>query len=140
MDLKECIEKGYLISVANAGDLVEKERKESDYDFSRAQKAFEENDFKWTIIKGYYSMFHAVKALCFKLGYQEKKHLALLILLEQLSKEGKLESKYVNYFNMAIGSREEADYHYHHSQEIAVHNLRLAESFNAKMKELLNKI
>ncbi len=140
MDLKECVEKGYLIRVTNSQDLVEKEKKESDYDFSRAQKAFEEKDYKWAIIKGYYSMFHAVKSICFKLGYQEKKHFALLVLLEELSKEGKLESQYVSYFNVAIDSREGADYHYRHTEEIALHNLKLAESFNAKMKELLNKL
>lgn len=97
MNLKDCLEKGYLIREEYDVLLVNKEIQESHYDFNRAVRAFEEKDYKWAIIQSYYSMFHAVKALCFRLGFREKKHIALVILLEHLTNEGKLESKFVHY-------------------------------------------
>ncbi|HLD72902.1 MAG TPA: HEPN domain-containing protein [Candidatus Nanoarchaeia archaeon] len=139
MNLKECVERGFLVPEHFSKDLIEKELAESEYDYSRAQKAFADKDYKWAIIQCYYSMFHAAKALCFKQSYREKKHIALLILLEELSKEGKLEQKYVTYFGASVDSREEADYNYHYSSEIAQHNLKITLEFNLKIKQLLNK-
>ncbi|MEK6950120.1 MAG: HEPN domain-containing protein [Nanoarchaeota archaeon] len=140
MNLKEGIEKRYLVPEKSSPDLVEKELRESRYDLSRAKKACQEGDYKWAIIKSYYSMFHAGKAVCFQLGYREKKHFAIAIILEELYSEGKLESQFVAYFNAAIDSREGADYHYSYSQETAEHNLKMAEAFNNRMGKLLEEI
>lgn len=140
MNIKEGVEKRYLIPEKHSPDLIEKELKESVYDFSRAQKAFEEGDYKWAIVKSYYSMFHAGKAVCFQMGYREKKHFAIAIILEELYNEGKLEGQFVAYFNAAIDSREEADYHYSHSKEIAQQNLKIAEAFNNQMRKLIEEL
>ena len=140
MNIKEGVEKRYLIPEKPSPDLVEKELKESAYDFSRAKKAFQEQDYKWTIVKSYYSMFHAGKAVCFQMGYREKKHFAITIILEELYNEGKLESQFIAYFNAAIDSREEADYHYSHSKEIAEQNLKIAEAFNNQMRKLIEEL
>lgn len=119
MNIKEGLKKRYLVPEKPSSDLVEKELKENQYDFLRAQKAFEEGDYKWAIVKSYYSRFHAGKAVCFQMGYREKKHFAITIILEELYNEGKLEGQFIAYFNAAIDSREEADYHYNHSKETA---------------------
>ncbi len=140
MNIKEAVEKRFLVKEKLEKDLIDKEIKESAYDSQRAQKAFEEKDYKWAIIQCYYSMFHAAKAVCFTLGYREKKHFALVIILEELSNVGKLEQEYVNYFKAAIDSREEADYHYNYSQDIAEHSLKMAFSFNERMKELIKEM
>jgi len=136
MNLKNCLEKGYLVKEIVSGDLISKEFNESDYDLASAKKAIDEEDHKWAIIKCYYSMFHAAKAICFSLGYREKKHVALLIMLEELNKQGKLENEYITYFKAAIDSREGADYQYTYSQEIAQHNLKIATLFNSRLKKL----
>ena len=44
--------------------------------------------------------------------------------------------KYINYFNAALSSREDADYHYISSKERAHHNIELAKEFYNKMLEL----
>ena len=137
MNIKEGLEKRYLIPEKFSLDLIEKELKESSYDFSGAKKAFAEGDYKWTIVKSYYSMFHAGKAVCFQLGYREKKHFAITIILEELYTEGKLEGQFVAYFNAAIDSREGADYHYNYSKEVAEQNLKIAEAFNNRMRKLI---
>ena len=53
---------------------VERELTEAKGDLDSAKKSLLESDFKWTIIKAYYSMFHACKSLLFSAGYVEKSH------------------------------------------------------------------
>ena len=137
MNIKDCLEQGFLRKIAVDKKLIEKELKESAYDLESAKKALSENDYKWCIIKSYYSMFHAAKSVMFKLGYIEKRHFAVNVVLEDLNKKGKLESKYISYFSAALSSREEADYHYNYSKEIATHNIMMAEEFLGIMKILL---
>jgi len=139
MNIKEAIEKRFLLGIKPDKKLVDKELKESDYDLSKSEKALDEEDYKWSIVKSYYAMFHAARALLFNLGYREKRHFVVGIVLEDLNKKGKLESRYVNDFNAAISSREDADYHYVYSKEAAEDNLLIANEFISKMKELLNK-
>ena len=139
MDIQKCLEKGYLVKEESSKDLIEKELKESNYDFEKARLAFKNNDYKWCIVKCYYSMFHSAKAVCFKLGFREKSHFVLLIVLEDLNKKGKLEVKYVNDFSAAMESRESADYRYEYSKERADNMLKATQEFNQKMKILLKK-
>ena len=140
MDTEECLNKGYLVKEVISRDLIEKEIKESEYDFKKAKQAFRDKDYKWTIIKCYYSMFHSAKAVCFKLGYREKRHFAVLIVLESLNKEGKLEIRFVNDFSATMSLREGADYRYAYSKERAENSLRIAKEFNLRMSQLLKKL
>ena len=102
MDVKTCMEKGYLKAIEPDEELVKKEMSEANYDFKGAEKAIAEKDFKWAIVKSYYAMFHAARAILFKLGLREKRHFAIVVALEELNRLGKLESKYVNDFNDAV--------------------------------------
>ena len=138
MDIKECLEKGYLVKIKAKEDLIKKEMEEAEYDFDKAKKAFDNEDYKWSIVMSYYTMFHAARALLFKLGFREKRHFAISVVLEELNKKGKIERKYINYFNAAISSREDADYRYTYSIRIAEDNLIIAEDFKEKIKELIN--
>lgn len=116
MNLRDCLEKGYLKQSNPDKELSDKELNEAKYDLEKAKSAFNEEDYKWSIVKSYYSMFHAAKSVLFKLGYIEKRHISVLIVLEELNKQGKLESKFVTYFKSAMTAREDADYHYSHSK------------------------
>ena len=137
MNIEECIEKRFLLRIEKDKKLVDKELKESEYDFSKAEKALNEGDYKWSIVKCYYAMFHAARAVLFNLGLREKKHFAVGVVLEDLNKKGKLESRFVNDFSAAMQSREDADYHYVHSKETAGHTLIAADEFKHKMKQLI---
>jgi len=138
MNIDEAIEKRFLIRIKGDKKLVEKELKEANYDFDKAEKTFRDEDYKWSIVKSYYTIFHAARAVLFNLGYREKRHFAIGVVLEDLNKQGKLESRFVNDFNAAIQSREDADYHYIYSKEAAENSLLIAEDFVHKMKELLS--
>lgn len=140
MDINECLEKGFLKKIKPDEKLIKKEFDESKYDLGKAENAIQEEDFKWCIVKSYYSMFHASRAILFQVGYMEKRHFAISIVLEDLNKNGKLESKYVNDFNAAVSSREDADYHYTYSKGTAEHTLAIAKEFLNRMKDLSGKL
>jgi len=137
MDVKDLIEKGYLEKIEPDAKLVNKEFEEAKYDLKRAKDALEENDFKWSIIKSYYSMFHAAKAMLFSFGLREKRHFVIGIVLEKLSREGKLQFRYVDDYKGAMLAREDADYRYVHAKDTAEYLIEIAEDFIEKMKEIL---
>jgi len=137
MDINECLERGYLVKIKSDKYLIKKEIEESEYDFDKAKKSFDEEDYKWSIIMSYYTMFHSARALLFSSGYREKRHFVISIFLEDLNKKGKIEKKYINYFNAAISSREDADYHYSYSIKISEDTLQMAEDFKEKVKEMI---
>lgn len=137
MNIKTCLEKGFLKKISPDKELVKKELNEAKYDLEKAKKAFYDEDFKWSIVKSYYAMFHAARAVLFNLGLREKRHFAIRIVLEELNKDGKIESKYINDFDAAMSSREDADYHYKHSKESAEYNLQISKDFLARIKNLI---
>ena len=107
MDIEACLREGLLRKIGIDKKIVEKELKEADYDFEKAEEALDSKDFKWTIVKSYYSMFHSARAVLFSLGYREKRHFAVQVVLEDLVKKGKLESLYLEYFSAAMEARKE---------------------------------
>ncbi len=137
MDINTCLEKGYLLKEIPSLDLIKKEINEAAYDMERAKKAIDDADHKWAIVKSYYAMFHMAKAVGFQCGYREKKHVAVLVILEHLSKEGKLEERYVNDFRAAMAAREGADYRYAYSTESAAQMVAMAQEFCGRTEQLL---
>ena len=140
MDIKTCIEKRFFVKAAPDQELSEKELNESVYDFESAKKAFKEEDYKLCIIKCYYSMFHAAKSLLYRFGYVEKKHVAVVVVLEELNKEGKIESRQIVNFKAAMSAREDADYHYVYDKDAAEHDLDMCGDFFISVSEALEKV
>ena len=139
ISLKECLEKRFLVKIKPDDELSNKELNEAEYDLDKAKKAFDDEDFKWCIVKCYYSMFHAAKGILYKEGYVEKKHIAIIVVLEELNKEGKIEDKFINDFKAAMSAREDADYHYSYSKEIAQYDLEIGNGFLEMTKKFLRK-
>ena len=117
--------------------LIEKELEESRKDLEKAEKDLEAEDYKWSIVSAYYSMFHITKAVMFVSGYREKGHLAILVFLDYLIKEGRLRGKYKNYYKSAKSSRESADYSCVYSEERAEEVLGYAREYNSRLEELI---
>lgn len=136
MNIQDCIKKGHVKIIKPDRAIIGKEFKEARYDLEKAKKAGKEQDYKWSIIKCYYAMFHAARAILLQQGYQEKKHFAISIVLEELNKKALLESRYLNDFNAAMSSRQDADYHAIYSKEVAEHTLKIGEEFLRRMLHL----
>ncbi len=92
-------------------DMVEKEIAEAKKDLDSAKKSLLESDYKWTIVKAYYSLFHACKSLLFSAGYVEKSHDCLIVAVEELfTDRGILPPSIVSDTRRAKTARESADY------------------------------
>ena len=138
MDLKEALEESVIEEVEIDEELVEKEAREAENDLRKTKENYERDDYKWSIISAYYSMFHRVKALMFSKVYREKGHLATLVFLDYLIKQGELERKYKDYFMSAKEAREDADYRYRYSEERAEEVLDYCIKFNERIKEIIS--
>jgi uncharacterized protein (UPF0332 family) len=139
MKLDELLQKGFITKIKPDKNLVEKELKEAKYDLEKANVALEQKDFKWCIIKSYYSMFHAARGVLFSLGLKERRHFAVGAVLEELGSEGKLKSKFINDFKAGMSAREEADYRYLYSEDTARYLVDVAEEFLEEMKKIIKK-
>ena len=117
-------------------DLILKEMREAEADLIEAKDSLERSKFKWATIQGYYSMFHAARALVYSKGFREKSHYALLVALRNLLVR-EIGTKSIKDFEDAMTLREEADYGLTFSEDGAVETIEAAEAFLKKAKEVL---
>ena len=136
MDITELIKGGHIQKIGPSSDLAEKEFAEAKYDLEHSHSALDGKDHKWAIVKAYYAVFHSAKGILFLMGYREKSHFAVGEMLDLISKEGKLEGRYIADFKAAMSARQGADYHYDHSPTLACEIVGLADEFVDRMMKL----
>jgi hypothetical protein len=83
-ELTRLLRERKLLRIRADRKLVLKEIEGASYDLRRARKSLDDDDAKWAIVKAYYAMFHAARALLFSKGFREKSHRALLAALREL--------------------------------------------------------
>ena len=138
--IRRLIEERKLTRFRVSSEMIEKELEGAQYDLNGAKNSLEREDYKWATVQGYYSMFHAAKALLYTNGYREKSHRALVTALNELYvKTGKLESDHLENLKPAMDLREEADYSMTFSETGARELARYAETFLTRVKEILGK-
>jgi len=86
------------VNIERAGQHIDKARRNL-----RATKIMFDNDlFDWTIICGYYAMYHAVLAALFKIGIRATAHYcAIAAFKEFYVRRGKVRSEYIAYIRRA---------------------------------------
>lgn len=90
---------------------VKREIDEAKNDLESAKISLIETNYKWAIIQGYYSLFHAFKSLLYSAGYEEKSHECVIIAVEELFTDtGKLHLSIISNIRNAKSAREAADY------------------------------
>lgn len=139
MDFEEAVKKGFLQKITADKKMIEKEIKASGYDLNKSQNSLKEGDHKWAVVKAYYSILNASRALLFSIGYREKKHFAVAIALEELARNKKIDLKMVSDFHAALSAREDANYREVYSKETAEYIVDIAEEFLKSVKRLLKK-
>jgi len=135
-EFERMIEERRLTRIKADRDLILKEMREAEADLIEAKDSLGRKKFKWAIIQGYYSMFHAARALVYSKGYREKSHYALLVALRNLL-ASKIGTKLTKDFEDAMSLREEADYGLAFSETGAMETIEAAEAFFKKAKEVL---
>jgi uncharacterized protein (UPF0332 family) len=136
-EFKRFIEERRLMKIRVDRKLVVKEIEGAVSDLEEAKDSLSRKKFKWATIQGYYSMFHAARALVYSRGYREKSHYALVIALRELFKS-QIESELIQDFEEAMSLREEADYGLIFSEEGATGIVNNAEKFLGRVKEILH--
>jgi uncharacterized protein (UPF0332 family) len=130
------VEEGRLTRIGVDRKLVLKEIEGAVSDLEEAKDSLWRKKFKWTIVQGYYSMFHTARALLYSKGFREKSHYALFVALRELF-GNQLESEIIQNFEEAMSLREEADYGLVFSEEGAASTVDNAEKFLIKGKKIL---
>jgi len=108
---EDCLERGKIVRIAPDPALVGKELREAEADLLASEKSLADQNAKWAIIQGYYSIFHSLRSLVFARGYREKSHRCLKYAVEALLVDsGQLEPEVLDQFSFAMHVREGADY------------------------------
>lgn len=139
--LKTIIDRGHLkVEEPSNEEHINHFIEQAKFDLERAENSLDEKDYKWSIVKSYYSMFNAARAVLFKLGLRDQRHYVIASVLDELSKLGKLESRYVDDFKASMRSREDANYRSIFSLETASFVLETAKEFLNRMKVLAKSL
>ncbi len=135
---KECLAKGRIKKFDAARKLVSKELRSCRDDLKAAQKSFRSQNYKWSTIQAYYSMFHAGRALIYSRGYRERSHYCLIVAIKLLFvSEGLLDIKLVEALQTGKELRENADYEDEFSKTSAQNLLDKADELLSCAKNIL---
>lgn len=134
----ECLKKKKIVKFAKAPKFVKKELSSASEDLEEAKLGLSEGKYKWPTVQGYYSMYHAARALLFSQGYRDKSHYCLYVALKALYvRRGLMKSELAEAFYFAMILRENADYRSQFSKSGAMAVLKRAEEFLNCAKELI---
>jgi uncharacterized protein (UPF0332 family) len=135
---EECLRKGKIKKFPRIIEKVGIELGAARDDLASGNKMFKRGEFKFATIAGYYSLFHAARALLYSQGFRERSHYCLRLAIERLFVEEKLlEPELLEYFDEALGLREAADYQSIFSKEGAKRALGGAREFLKAVREVL---
>lgn len=133
---KQLLGERKLTKIKSDRKLVLKEMKGAESDLETARKSIQDGNFKWATIQGYYSIFHAARALLYSKGFREKSHYALFIAIRELFRD-ELDLSLIQGFEDAMNLRQTADYGLAFSEEGAIDVIKTAEKLLLTAKEIL---
>jgi uncharacterized protein (UPF0332 family) len=136
---EQCIDKGTIVMIEIAPDLISKEIDEARNDLDSCERSIQENNFKWKIIQAYYSMFHSFRALIFSKGYRKKSHTCIKHAIKSLFVDTVfLDNRLLQEFSYAMNIREGADYGSVYSEDSALELQNSARRIDEISKKLIS--
>jgi len=141
-NFEDCLKNGRIKKFSRGKSLAPKELRLAEEDLKIAQKSFEDENYRWSVIQTYYSMFHSARALLYFKNYREHSHYCLIQAIKELYvKTGKLEVSFVEALIEAKNLREAADYYGGYSKINAekLLNINKAEKFIEKTRTINNE-
>jgi len=133
---KRLFEERRLVKIKTDRKLVLKEMEGAKSDLETARKSLHDENFKWATVQGYYSIFHAARALLYSKGFREKSHYALLVAIQELF-HNELDPSLIQGFEDAMNLRQTADYGLAFSEEGALDVVETAEKFLLDARKIL---
>jgi uncharacterized protein (UPF0332 family) len=118
--------------------LAKKELRLAQEDLKISLESLAEENYRWSIVQSYYSMFHSARALLYSKKYREKSHFCLIEAIRTLFvKTGKLNVSLVESLLEAKNLREAADYYGDFSEINCKKLVEKAQGFMEKAKDIL---
>ena len=140
-EFKKCLERGKIKSFSPGPRLAKKELKLAEEDLKISLKSLAEENFRWSIVQSYYSMFHSGRALLYSQSYREKSHFCLIEAIRTLFVEsGKIDVSLVESLLEAKNLREAADYYGDFSEINCKKLAEKAQDFIYEAKNILKKL
>jgi uncharacterized protein (UPF0332 family) len=136
LQFRRLLEERKLQKIQPKNDIINKEIASAEYDLRKSKNSRENEDYKWTIVQAYYSMFHAARALIYSKGYREKSHRACSVALKEFFLDSLGEER-IKDFEEAMDLRESADYGSAYTDEDAKNLVRKAEGFLENAERIL---
>lgn len=138
-DFEKCLEKRKLIKFDADEQIIRNEMENAHSDLKESKEEFSRGGYKWATVKGYYSMFHAAKALLFRLGYRERGHYCLLVALRELG-ISLIGARNIDNFEAAMTLRHDANYESKFTEIGAEDTIENAEAFIIEVEKAMNKL
>jgi uncharacterized protein (UPF0332 family) len=139
-EFKKCLERDKIVKLEKAETLVPKELELSESDLSFSKDSLLGDNYKWSTIQSYYSMFHTARALLYAQGYREKSHFCLIEAIRSLYVEkGILSFEFLEALQLGKSLRENADYYGDFSKNDAEKLVNIATKFLEEAKVVLIK-
>jgi uncharacterized protein (UPF0332 family) len=136
-EFEQCLKRNKIREFPRGKALLTKTLEIAQRDLERAEKTFNDKDYKWATIQSYYSMFHSARALLFAKNYREHSHYCLIVAMRALYVETRLlPGSLIEALGKGKRLREDADYYDRWSEEGASFTLKAAGDFLKKALEL----
>jgi len=117
-EFEQCLKKNKIREFPRGKALMTKTLEIAQRDLERAEKTFNDKDYKWATIQSYYSMFHSARALLFAKNYREHSHYCLIVAMRALYVETRLlPGSLIEALGKGKRLREDADYYDRWSEE-----------------------
>lgn len=124
-EFEQCLKKNKIREFPRGKALMTKTLEIAQRDLERAEKTFNDKDYKWATIQSYYSMFHSARALLFAKNYREHSHYCLIVAMRALYVETRLlPGSLIEALGKGKRLREDADYYNRWSEEGASFTFR----------------
>ena len=136
----DCLKKGKIKAFSRGKDLASSEIEAARSDLARAEKTFKDEDYKWTTVQLYYSMFHAARALLYSKNLREHSHFCLIQAMKELFvTKGAFPVVFIEALTEAKNLREDADYYNRWSREACEKLLKKSVEFLKIAEKLVKK-
>lgn len=140
LEYDDCLKKGKIRRFSRGSSLAFKEFETGASDLGRAEKTYQDGDYKWATIQIYYSMFHSARALLYTKNLREHSHFCLIEAIRTLFvATRKLPVHLLEGLKEAKDLREEADYYNRWTKQGCEKLLKIAREFIDKTKVLIKK-
>lgn len=142
-DFKECLKKGLIRKTVPSRGKARKSLEASLKWLEEAEKNFEGDALRSSLLSAYLAVFHAARSILFFDGYREKSHACIARYLEEkYVRQGLLETKWVEMLDhfREIRHTDQYSFNFFTSGDESENTINKSKEFVSRMKKLLDQM